>query len=106
MSTVFEVITLAIAIPAALESLNRLIPAPQRMKVVGAIGSFADSENGKKFNNLLIAMASIGIMIEGFVFSFLIFSTHSSKVGFYSALGLFTAFAVAALYIFKMGNRQ
>lgn len=106
MSTIFEVITLAIAIPAAIESLNRLIPAPQRMKVIGAIGSFADSENGKKFNNLLIVMASIGIMIEGFVFSFLIFSTNSSKMGFYSALVLFTAFAVAALYIFKMGNRQ
>jgi hypothetical protein len=107
MSNIIELAALAIAVPASLVSLNKLFPVANRRKLVSTVAEFAESETGIRFSNNLVYLATIGMLLEGFVVSYCVAGgVRFSVLGLYLGLITFTAFAAFALFIFKNGNRK
>jgi len=103
MKELIELLTLAVSI----ERLINRIPLRKRRRMLISIRMFSEGPTGIRINNALIFIASLGILIEGFVISEMIYSgLKSTLLGFYVSLFSFILFAVFALYIFQLGYRK
>lgn len=103
MKELIELINLAFSV----ERLIRRIPLSKREKMLTSFRKFAESPTGIRINNVLIFIASLGILIEGFAISMMIYSGLKFTVlGLYVSLVSFIVFAVLSLYIFQLGYRK
>jgi hypothetical protein len=102
-----EIVRIIANFSTAVKNFNEILPAQRRKKVVVAIGEFGASPRGKNFMNWLIALESFGILIVGFLVSYVIVkSLNSTPNALYSGLGAFVAFASFALFIFNLRSRK
>lgn len=102
MNTLIALAAVIIALPGAIIELNKLIPATRRRQLIGTVADYVDCDNTKKIGNSLVYIATIGMLITGFVVSYCFArAVKFSHLGLYVGLFSFALFAWFALYIFE-----